>query len=188
MHGPDEEAVTSGRALFSDDDDWFKPGLTSGRGDPVATQRAVEWLEQGLVAPRILVCGTDPTRDTIDDRWRTLDDTRVRDVRVRLECAGELRALLADRDIVLVEHVTTAWGSAASDWTDDDLDAAWELFEDGGRIGVLEDLGRVQPFFERFGVDPGTLDTGDRYGDVEIIEVADGATVIGRAAFVADPR
>jgi len=188
IEDPPPDIVSSGRGLFSNDDDWFKPGLGSGRGDADATALAVQWLEGGLASPRIQICGTHPDMDSVDEGWTAFDGSRTRDVRVRQACAGELRALLADRDIVLIEYVTTAWGSEPEDWTEDDLDAAWEHFVGGGRVAVLEDLGRVRPFFERFGVDPETLDTGDRYGDVAIFDVADRDIVIGQVAFLADPR
>jgi len=179
------DVTAGGRAVFSSDNDWFRPG-PGDRGDFEATLRILLFLEEGLEAPRILVCGSRAELDGRDEMWADLD-ARERTFTFEAGCAGRLAELAPPFDLVMIDYVTSTgppWDLPEPAYTTEDADALWAHFGAGGRLIVIAEHAGVFPIRERFGIE---ADFGISWPCDETFDVYDGDRRIADARVIAGP-
>jgi PKD repeat protein len=173
-----------GKAVFSDDNDWWMPSYTySSRGDSDNTFKVIDWFEEGKSHLEVLICGNIDSKTLKDELWEASTAT-THDFTFVETGSHQLSSLIPGMDIVIIEYVTTAWGMPYPDYDQNDADALYQYFLDGGCVLVMDDFDHGSPFFEvlfnRFSI-PLDLSVPVPYPQYERIDVEDDGSVIGSA-------
>jgi outer membrane protein assembly factor BamB len=173
-----------GKAVFSDDNDWWMPSHTySSRGDPDNTFKVIDWFEEGKSHLEVLICGSIGHLTSKDELWEASTTTTHNFTFVDTG-SHQLSSLIPGMDIVIIEYVTTAWGMPYPDYDQNDADALYQYFLDGGNVLVMDDFDYGSPLFEllfnRFSI-PLDLSVPVPFPQYERIDVEDDGRIIGSA-------